>query len=96
MAAFVLVENAVKHGVAPNPDGGEVGVKAFVAANRLVVEVMNPGSLSSGSDGTGLGLANVRRRLIATYGRQAELTLQDRDPGIVVAFLAIPQKPGVR
>lgn len=96
MAAFVLVENAVKHGVAPNPDGGEVGVKAFVAANQLIVEVMNPGSLSSGSDGNGLGLANVRRRLIATYGSQAELTLQDRDSGIVVAFLTIPQRPGVR
>ena len=96
MAAFVLVENAVKHGVAPKPGGGEVGLKAFVTANRLVVEVMNPGDIASGSDGTRLGLANVKRRLMAMYGGQAELSLRNSDLGTVLASLSIPQGPGSR
>lgn len=91
MAAFVLVENAVKHGVASSPGGGEVCLKACLSANRLVVEVMNPGEVTSRSDGTGLGLSNVRRRLVTLYGNQAELSLRNRELGIVAAYLAIPQ-----
>lgn len=67
-----LVENAVKH--ATREEGTtRVEVTARIEADRLVVEVSNPGTLEeTASPGTGIGLENVRERLAHTHpGRHA-------------------------
>jgi signal transduction histidine kinase len=66
-----LVENAVKHGVAPSVAGGEVVLAARLDGGRLVVVVSDdgPGAPSpAGAGGSGVGLSNVRARLLALYG----------------------------
>jgi hypothetical protein len=59
----VLVENAVKHGVAPREQGGEVHVGVEKRAGFLYLWVEDPGSGISSAKGTGTALETLRQRL---------------------------------
>ncbi len=93
MLLQTLIENAVKHGIAPLPGGGELGIHASLAEGILTVEVENTGALREPkTDAPRLGLSNVRERLRVLYGDRASLQLQERN-GRVVATLRIPKTP---
>jgi two-component system, LytTR family, sensor histidine kinase AlgZ len=69
-----LLENAVKHGIACLPEGGQVRLAAQRQNGRLDILVENswdPDSPPRRSGG--LGLKNVQRRLEARYGKDASL-----------------------
>jgi hypothetical protein len=87
-----LVENAIRHGVEPKMDGGEVTVRAGAEQGRLVVTVSDTGVgwSSPGSSGTGVGLANVRERLAAAYGGQASMQVADQPGGGASVALRLP------
>jgi LytS/YehU family sensor histidine kinase len=86
-----LVENAVKHGIAPLPAGGELVVSARLDGDALVVEVDSPGHVADANpDASGLGLANTRERLRILYGSRASLRLENRD-GRVAATVRVPR-----
>ena len=65
-----LVENAVRHGIRPLVDGGVVRVTARCDAASVHVTVRNPVAATTPA-GTGVGLANVERRLATRFGREA-------------------------
>jgi signal transduction histidine kinase len=85
MMLITLVENAVKHGIAPKPEGGSIAVLARLAGRRLLVEVRDTGVGFQASSGSGIGLANTRARLDAVFGANAELSLEPNEPAGVVA-----------
>jgi two-component system sensor histidine kinase AlgZ len=69
-----LVENAVKHGIASLPEGGNVRLSAERQNGRLAIVVENswdPDAPPRRSGG--LGLKNVQQRLEARYGKEASL-----------------------
>lgn len=69
-----LVENAVTHGIATMIDGGTIRVEAERRRGQLRIVVENPRDPeSSDSHGAGIGLQNVRRRLEALYGNEADV-----------------------
>jgi hypothetical protein len=73
-----LVENAVKHGVAARSGPGFVRLRTACSDGRLEVEVANSGAFGaaeSSDAGTGVGLANVRRRLALCYGDRQALVI---------------------
>jgi LytS/YehU family sensor histidine kinase len=73
MLLQLLVENAIKHGVARTAGGGVVDIAITRAGERLRIEVGNPGQWAPGaSDSTGLGLANLRERLARAGGDGAQ------------------------
>ena len=73
MLLQLLVENAIKHGVARMPGGGVVDVRIARQGERLHIAVDNPGQWKPGSsDSTGLGLANLRERLARAGGAGAD------------------------
>lgn len=93
VTVLTLVENAVKHGIAAQPAGGTLTIRAAAEATGLVVEVGNPGQLlpvSAAVPGLGLGLHNTRKRLVTLYGPRASLVLLERTPGNIVATLQLP------
>jgi signal transduction histidine kinase len=75
-----LVENAVKHGIEPEADGGQVTVSARRVPAGLQLEVSDTGQGISANSGPGIGLANVRERLQAKYGASATLLAQSMAP----------------
>lgn len=82
MALLTLVENAVRHGIDPSPEGGriEVGGKADALSGRVSLWVSDSGQGMSASAQPGTGLANVRTRLQAFYGPGARLDLHEETP----------------
>ncbi len=94
-----LVENALRHGLAPKIAGGLVRLATICDADtlRLVVEDTGVGLSSSKAamaHGTHVGLANTRKRLECHYGEHATFTLTDRAGGGVRASITLPQ-PGL-
>ena len=88
-----VVENAIKHGLEPKVDGGDVTVTARRDGDRLVLTVADTGlgfRALRHSDSTGLGLANLRARLAAMYGTAAALTIVDNAPSGARVTLALP------
>lgn len=76
LALLLLVENAIKHGIAPRPEGGELLIRARPQADHWWLEVVNPLRPDGHADGTRTGLANLRERLHLGYGDSARLELQ--------------------
>ena len=89
-----LVENAVKFGVRPRDEGGEIGIEAFVREATLHFRVTNPGRLAATTESTGVGLKNSRDRLRHLFGDDATLTLAQAFEDSVVAEVTI-RAPGV-
>jgi LytS/YehU family sensor histidine kinase len=66
MLLQLLVENAVKHGIAKRVGGGTISIAIDVNAAQLNIAVSNPGNWQAGtasSSGTGIGWNNLRERL---------------------------------
>jgi hypothetical protein len=84
-----LVENAVKHGIDPKLEGGEITVSAERAGGILVLKVSDTGAgLGPASPGT--GIEHVRQRLKAVYGGRASLEIADNGRAGVTATLRLP------
>lgn len=86
-----LVENAIRHGIAPCPWKGQVVIRAFARDGQLVLQVRDTGPgphKPSSSPGNGLALANTRQRLAELYAGAASLTLVE--DGGCVAEVVMP------
>ena len=90
LMVLTLVENAVKHGLTPLPEGGHIDVRATAAGSRLRIDVIDSGRGFAKSQGSGTGLANIRARLASAYGPSASLSLALGQAGGVIATLELP------
>jgi signal transduction histidine kinase len=89
-----LVENAIKHGIEPSLDGGEITVDGERIGDSLVLRVTDTGVGMGAAGPEGVGLANVRARLASLYGNKASLTLQSHPVRGVIAELRLPWQQG--
>ena len=71
----LLIENAIKHGISKEIEGGNITIKGEELDNKIKIEVMNPGEIGQDKD-LGVGLTNLRRRLILQYAN-ASFTIQN-------------------
>lgn len=87
MLLQLLVENAIKHGIARTPGGGVVDIRIARDGEKLSVAVGNPGQWKPGSsaDSTGLGLANLRERLARAGGEGAGCRVDVADGRVQVS-----------
>jgi sensor histidine kinase YesM len=80
-----LVENAIKHGVAPHIEGGRLEIRAAREDAGLVLEVRNTGEGLRASDPgrRGIGMKNLASRLALAYGEGARFTLESQGDWVV-------------
>ncbi|MDQ6684909.1 MAG: histidine kinase [Pseudomonadota bacterium] len=90
MMLLTLVENAVKHGLNPLPEGGTIVVAGRMEEGRLRFDVVDTGRGFHATSGGGTGLANITARLAALYGAAGTLALDDNSPRGVVSTLRVP------
>jgi len=86
----LLVENAIKHGLARSTQPSLLGLSIQRAEDGLQLEVRNGGQWVASAGGSGIGLANLSERLRLMYGPGASLRVQ-QDGAEVVARLQIGQ-----
>ena len=87
---MTLVENAIKHGIEPLKEGGEVSVTVSRAGNRLIASVADTGIGLSDVVGSGVGLDNIRERLRVRFGAAGSLQLAANEPRGFSARLELP------
>jgi LytS/YehU family sensor histidine kinase len=95
-ALQTLVENAIRHGVAPRIEPTDVVITGSVVAGMLYLTVVDRG------DGTkapalesenGTGLRRLHERLVAFYGGRAQLDVVPGHPDGFTASLRLPVDP---
>jgi len=93
-----LIENSIKHGIAPKIGGGRVVIRTERRNGRIVIEIDDNGLgmshtrlKSAMSDG--IGLSNVHERLRVIYGADCTLTLRSEPGSGTVARIELPVAP---
>ena len=84
-----LVENAIKHGIAALPEGGTLTLAGEVAEGHVILRVENPMDADvPAPQGLGLGLRQVRQRLLGRFGNRArfEAGVQDGMHRVTLVF----------
>ena len=89
-----LVENAIRHGIARQPDAGRLTIRVRRAAEILEVTVIDDGVGIDAevSAPEGHGIENTRERLRALYGARASLEIGRRTEGGTIATLRVPYR----
>ena len=86
-----LVENAIRHGLEPAPEGGMIEIGAVRAGDMVRITVVDSGvGMSEKSTGAGIGLENAAKRLHLLYGARGSLILVENEPSGVKAVVEVP------
>jgi LytS/YehU family sensor histidine kinase len=85
-----LVENAVKHGIDKRKEGGLIEVKVEEEGSFLKISVVNPGKLPATELHTGLGLKNLKERLLLQFNGKASFNIAGVTGEKVLATILIP------
>ena len=88
----LVVENAVKHGIAKLAQGGAIRIGASRSNGSLRLNIYNDGpSLPADWEtNSGIGIANMRTRLRSLYGDAFELNMQNQAPRGVEVTVSVP------
>ena len=94
MLLQTVVENAIKHGIAELPAGGDLRIVAALRGGTLHIDVENTRPEKTGSvfrsEGEGVGLDNAAERLRLLFGAKANLDLDLSRVEVAVARIRIP------
>jgi signal transduction histidine kinase len=89
-----LVENAIKHGIAPRSSGGRIDINTARSNGHLAISVTDDGLGVPFGDvdnlSEGVGLSNTRRRLKHLYGDKHKFSITTQNKGGVGVTLEIP------
>jgi hypothetical protein len=93
MTLLTLVENAVRHGIDPSEEGGNIDVDVALRDGRCAVTVTDTGvGLTKLGSGLGTGLATLRERLQLAFDGDAQLRLTEIAPHGARAELDFPAR----
>jgi two-component system LytT family sensor kinase len=91
-----MIENAIKHGLAPRLEGGEIHIRTRRRNARLILEIDDngigiPAERLNEVYGGGIGISNVHERLRLLYGDQFKMDIQSREGKGTQICIEIPE-----
>ena len=91
-----IIENAIKHGLAPRLAGGQIHVRTRLRDGRLMIEIDDNGMGMSSERllevyGGGIGISNVHERLRLLYGDQFQMDIQSKEGEGTQIRIEIPE-----
>jgi len=90
MMMQMLVENAIKHGISHEVNGGTVRLSSALKDNFLELTVENTGRLKKQQKESGFGIRSILERLKLMYGDKAGFEITQSSPATVTARLRLP------
>lgn len=90
MMLQMLVENAIKHGIGHEVNGGTVRISSALKNNFLELTVENTGRLKRQQQSSGFGIRSILERLKLMYGDKAGFEIAQSSPATVTAKLRLP------
>ena len=86
-----IVENAIRHGLEPKVEGGEVRVAARRDNGAVQIDIVDSGiGFGATTRGDGVGLSNLRARLQGLYGTRASVAITDNAPAGTRVSVRLP------
>jgi len=85
-----LVENAVKHGIAKQKDGGRIIIEVLPEDGFIKILVQNQGIYHVEPSSHGLGIKNLTERLQIQYNGKAKFSIGNQSAGVVLSTIIIP------
>ena len=90
MSIQTLVENAIKHGIDQQKDGGLIVIKVIKLTDFIQITVQNPGQVITNYSGEGLGLKNLKERLKIQFAGKANFSIASQLGGTILSTILIP------
>jgi LytS/YehU family sensor histidine kinase len=90
MMLQTLVENAIKHGISKQLNGGVVKIISDFRDNFHELAVQNTGHLNGHRNEEGFGLSSTQDRLGLLYGEKARFEIKQITPFVVEARVLLP------
>ena len=86
-----IVENAIRHGLEPKVEGGEVRVSARRENGAVEIDIADTGvGFGATTRSDGIGLSNLRARLQGLYGSRASVAITDNAPAGTRVSVRLP------
>lgn len=90
MSLQTLVENAIKHGISKEINGGDIEINAFRTQGDCSIQVVNTGTIQHSNSHEGFGVKSTVDRLGLLFGEKASFTLIQNAENQVTATMKIP------
>ncbi len=90
MMLQTLVENAIKHGISKQKNGGVIKVKSDFVNDHHELVVQNTGMLKGNIGNDGFGISGTINRLQLLFGSKAFFNIQDTEDNLVEAKIILP------
>lgn len=93
-----IIENSIKHGISKSETGGTIAIEARREGDKLVIDISDDGpgldEISLEADelllSKGVGVSNIRNRLLEIYAENHELSFINRKPSGLTVKVVIP------
>lgn len=90
MMLQTLVENAIKHGISKQVNGGLIKIISDFRNDQHELIVQNTGTLGTTANADGFGIVSTQNRLALLYGGKANFAISNKNENMVEAKVCLP------
>ena len=85
-----VVENAIKHGLEKNPEGGLISISARKKDDMIYIEIADTGNGLDREDRIAIILSDLRERIGSLFGDKGHLRFEENSPSGLIVIIEVP------